>query len=339
MTYKIHPHLKSLKRSATLAINEQCAKLTSAGITVTRFGFGQSPFPVPEFLVEELRKNAYRKEYLPVEGLYSLREAIAEYHSIADKIVMDPEGIIVGPGSKELIFTLQLVTKGTTLIPSPCWVSYGPQADIVQKKIHYIQTQYEHSWRLLPHELESAIQFTDDPQLLILNYPGNPGGGSYSPDELAAIAEVCRKYGVLVLSDEIYGRLHHNNDHISIARYYPEGTIVSSGLSKWCGAGGWRLGHFAFPKELLILKNMMTTITSETFSCVASPVQFAALKAYGNSPMINEYLFHCRRILKTIGNDCYYRLTSAGVRLIEPKGSFYLFPDFENFRKNLEKGK
>ena len=103
------------------------------------------------------------------------------------------------------------------------------------------------------------------PRLLILNYPGNPEGCSYTATELQEIAGVARKYKVLLLSDEIYGQLHHSGQHISAARYYPEGTIISSGLSKWCGAGGWRLGTFTFSPALDWLLESMAAVASETF--------------------------------------------------------------------------
>jgi len=88
------------------------------------------------------------------------------------------------------------------------------------------------------------------PRILVLNYPGNPDGLTYSSDELKEIAQVARKYELILLSDEIYGQLNHKGEHVSVARFYPEGTIISSGLSKWCGAGGWRLGTFSFPRDL-----------------------------------------------------------------------------------------
>jgi aspartate aminotransferase len=339
MEHKLHPHLNQLERSATLAINERSAEMAAAGQTIYRFGLGQSPFPVPYSIVSALQENAYRKDYLPVEGLYELRQAVAEYHKETDKIDIAAKGVLISPGSKELIFTLQLALTGTTLIPTPCWVSYMPQGKIVQRESKFIQTCFEDNWRLLPEQLEFVVKQTSGPYLLILNYPGNPDGGTYKAAELEALANVARENNVLILSDEIYGRLHHDGNHVSIARYYPEGTIVSSGLSKWCGAGGWRLGHFAFPKELYWLKDTMASITSETYSCVAAPIQHAAVVAYNDKETVDEYLFHCRRILSTVGNFCASTLLEAGVNIQSPSGAFYLFPDFESFRISLsEKG-
>jgi aspartate aminotransferase len=339
MNHKLHPHLNQLVRSATLAINERSAEMAAAGQTIYRFGFGQSPFPVPDSIVSALQENAYRKNYLPVEGLFELREAVAAYHNDVDQIHIEPEGVLVSPGSKELIFTLQMAIKGSTLIPAPCWVSYVPQANLVQRDNQYIQTRFEDNWRLLPEQLDFAVKQTSGPHLLILNYPGNPDGGTYSAEELKALANVARKNNVLILSDEIYGRLYHKGEHVSIARFYPEGTIVSSSLSKWCAAGGWRLGHFAFPKELFWLKEALASITSDTYSCVAAPIQYAGLQAYNDKDTVGEYLFHCRRILSTIGNFCASTLLEAGVNIQSPSGAFYLFPDFESFRISLsEKG-
>ena len=339
MNHKLHPHLGQVEKSATLAINERSVEMAAAGQTIYRFGFGQSPFPVPDSMVAALKENAYRKNYLPVEGLFELREAVAAYHNDVDQIHIEPEGVLVSPGSKELIFTLQMAIKGSTLIPAPCWVSYVPQANLVQRDNQYIQTRFDDNWRLLPDQLEFAVKQTSGPHLLILNYPGNPDGGTYSAEELKALANVARKNNVLILSDEIYGRLYHKGEHVSIARFYPEGTIVSSSLSKWCAAGGWRLGHFAFPKELFWLKEALASITSDTYSCVAAPIQYAGLQAYNDKDTVGEYLFHCRRILYTIGNFCASTLLEAGVNIQSPSGAFYLFPDFESFRISLsEKG-
>ena len=339
MNNKLHPHLGQVEKSATLAINERSVEMAAAGQTIYRFGFGQSPFPVPDSMVAALKENAYRKNYLPVEGLFELREAVADYHNDVDHIHIEPEGVLVSPGSKELIFTLQMAIKGSTLIPAPCWVSYVPQANLVQRDNQYIQTRFEDNWRLLPEQLDFAVKQTSGPHLLILNYPGNPDGGTYSAEELKALANVARKNNVLILSDEIYGRLYHKGEHVSIARFYPEGTIVSSSLSKWCAAGGWRLGHFAFPKELFWLKEALASITSDTYSCVAAPIQYAGLQAYNDKDTVSEYLFHCRRILSTIGNFCASTLLEAGVNIQSPSGAFYLFPDFESFRISLsEKG-
>jgi len=140
------------------------------------------------------------------------------------------------------MFIIQLVYYGDLIIPTPSWVSYAPQAHIIGRHVYWLPTKKENKWLLTPAELERHCrQDPSRPRLLILNYPNNLTGLTYSRDELKELAHVAEKYKVLILSDEIYGELNFNGTHTSIAKYYPEGTIISSGLSKWCGAGGWRL--------------------------------------------------------------------------------------------------
>ena len=127
-------NVRGLEKSATLAINEKSRQMIREGREVFRLGLGQSPFPVPDEVVEALRRNAHQKDYLPVKGLYELREAIASFNLRMHKVDDSPDDVIIGPGSKELIFILQLVYYGDLIIPTPSWVSYAPQAKIIGRK-------------------------------------------------------------------------------------------------------------------------------------------------------------------------------------------------------------
>ena len=241
-------NVRGMKASATVAINERCNQLIAEGREVYKLGLGQSPFPVAEPVIEALRQHAGEKDYLPVRGLRALRDAVAGYHQRRDGIVRTGEDVLIGPGSKELMFLLQLVYYGDLVIPTPAWVSYAPQARIIGRRVEFIGTRRDDGWRLSPEGLEAICQTDHErPRIVVINYPSNPTGGTYKTDDLRALGRVAAKYRVVLLSDEIYGELHHKGQHVSIARFYPEGTIISSGLSKWCGAGGWRLGTFVFP--------------------------------------------------------------------------------------------
>ena len=260
-------NVRGLPQSATLKINEISNEIRKSGRNVFRLGLGQSPFPVPQPVVEELKVNAHQKDYLPVMGLYQLREAVAEYHRRMQGVGCSAEEVIIGPGSKELMFLLQYVYYGDLVIPTPSWVSYAPQAHIIGRQVRWIKTHRENKWRLSAEELERHCHLDyDKPRIVILNYPSNPVGATYSETELIEIAEIARKHKVILCSDEIYGELHHKGNHISIAKFYPEGTIISGGLSKWCGAGGWRLGTFTFPKSLSWLQHAISVMASETFT-------------------------------------------------------------------------
>ena len=331
----IIPQLKNIGKSATLQINEASLNLERKGKKIYRFGFGQSPFPVPTLVVNELKKYANEKSYLPVEGLHRLRKIVADHYVNEESLNFTSKNILIGPGSKELMYILQMVLDGTVIIPSPSWVSYEPQSIILNKKHIFLDTSYKSKWKITTSLLEEKCKKINGLKLLILNYPNNPTGLSYTKDELKSIANICKENNTLILSDEIYSRLHHRNDHVSVSKFYPEGTIITSGLSKWCGAGGWRLGTMIIPDELEKIKQAIINVSSETFSCVSSPIQYASVVAYQDKKYINDYLFHSRRILKVIGDYCYEELKNADIKLHKQDGGFYLFPDFSNHSSNL----
>jgi aspartate aminotransferase len=333
---QISLNVRGLAQSSTLAINERSARLQREGREVFRMGLGQSPFPVPAHVVESLRANAHQKDYLPVRGLEALRESVAAYQSRRTGVARGADDVLVGPGSKELLFILQLTFYGDLLVPSPSWVSYAPQAAIAGRQHRWIDTRREDGWRLTPEALDAVCR--DDPsrpRILILNYPSNPLGVTYSPEQLQALARVARRYGLVVLSDEIYGELHHQGAHRSIAEWYPEGTIISGGLSKWCGAGGWRLGTFTFPPELRRVLEAMAVVASESYTSVSAPIQHAAITAFDGGPEMDRYLQRSRRVLRQIGPAIATRLRAAGCDLDDPEGGFYLFPDLAALREPL----
>ena len=316
-----------LKASATLAINELSQKLITEGKEVFKFGLGQSPFPVPDIIVKELQKNAHQKDYLNVSGLIGLREEVANYHSNKNQYKYNAESVIIGPGSKELIFQTQLVLNCDLLLPSPSWVSYEPQAQILNKKVHWIKATAETNWHLDPEELDkTCASLNSVNKLLILNSPNNPSGTTHG--NLKELANVAKKHNVIIIADEIYAELDFTGEYKSITHYYPEKTIVSSGLSKWCGAGGWRLGMLVFPDELSYIRDSVRTVASETFTAVSAPIQYAAIKAYSEDH--SEYLENSRLILKMIGDYIYKELSSVGVICQKPQGGFYMICDFSN---------
>jgi aspartate aminotransferase len=215
-------------------------------------------------------------------------------------------------------------------------VSYAPQASIIGRRVHWLPTHRHNHWKLSADSLDALCQSDPGrPRLVILNYPANPHGYTFTDDELQEIAEVARRHRLILLSDEIYGRTRYDGQHRSIARYYPEGTIISDGLSKWCGAGGWRLGAFAFPPNLSWLRDAMATVASETYTSVAAPIQHAAVSAFQGGADIDDYLFQSRRILKGLAAYQVAAYQRAGLDLAMPDGAFYLFPDFSPLAERL----
>ena len=323
--------VKNLKPSSTLLINEQSKKLEAQGKKIFKFGFGQSPFKVPDDIVDELKNNAHQNKYLPMQGLSALREAVAKYTSIKKSYDYKTENVIIGPGSKELMFLLHVIFEGEIILPAPSWVSYAPQALLGRNKTKILQTKRENNWFPTALEIEEiVVKDKNKNYLLFLNSPNNPSGQIC--DNLNEIASVAKKYNLIILSDEIYSELSFNNNYKSISSFCPEKTIVSTGLSKWCGAGGWRLGYFLIPDSLSEIKDMINVLASETFSAVSAPIQYAAIKAYENNH--SNYINKSRNILRAVGTYVYKNLKSNKVLINEPRGGFYLMPEFLNKKFN-----
>ncbi len=335
MTPNLLPYFTQNQLSPTLAINEKSIALLAAGRKVYRFGFGQSPFPVPDLLVRALQANADQKDYLPVQGLPALREVVAAYYR-GQRLACHSDRVLIGPGSKQLQYLLQVVLNCQVLLPAPSWVSYAPQAKMLHKQLAWLPTCRQRNWMLAPESLSAYCQANPaTPKLLILNYPSNPTGASFEEAGLQALAEVARQHKVIVLSDEIYGELYFDHPHQSIAHFYPEGTIISNGLSKWCGAGGWRLGYFIFPTNFQALLKAMKVAASETFSAVCAPVQYAAIEAFQGHEEMNDYLDRCRKVLKAVAKAVSSQLEQSNISHPLAGGGFYMLPDFEHYRKQL----
>ena len=323
--------VKNLKPSSTLKINETSKQIEEEGKKIFRFGFGQSPFQIPIDIVNKLKDNAHQNKYLPMQGLIELRRSVAKYTSLKKNYNYTEDNIIIGPGSKELMFLLHVIFDGEIILPAPSWVSYAPQAIIGRNKIQSIQTKRENNWFPTGEEIEKIIlKDKKKNYLLFLNSPNNPSGQIC--ENLEEISEVTKKYNLIILSDEIYSELSFNDNYKSISNFCPEKTIISTGLSKWCGAGGWRLGYFLVPNSLIEIKDMINVLASETFSAVSAPIQYAAIRAYNNDH--SHYIDKSRKILSAVGNYVYENLKSNKVLISKPQGGFYLMPEFLNKKFN-----
>ena len=323
--------VKNLEPSSTLKINEISKTLEKKGKEIFKFGFGQSPFQVPIDIVNELKNNAHQNKYLPMQGLTDLRRSVAKYISTKKNYDYSFENVIIGPGSKELMFLLHIIFNGEIILPVPSWVSYMPQAIIGRNKIQMLQTRRENNWFPTGSEIEEIIlKDRKKNYLLFLNSPNNPSGQICK--NLDQISEVAKKYNLLILSDEIYSELSFEDDYKSISNFCPEKTIISTGLSKWCGAGGWRLGYFILPENLKNIKDTLNVLASETFSAVSAPIQYAAIQAHEGDH--KNYIKLSKEILKAVGNYTYEKLNSNNILIDKPQGGFYLMPEFHYAKFN-----
>ena len=159
-----------------------------------------------------------------------------------------------------------------------------------------------------------------------MNSPNNPSGTICQ--NLEELAKVAKKYKLIILSDEIYTDLSFDNSYKSISKFYPEATFISGGLSKWCGAGGWRLGFLAVPEGLKNFMQSLKSLASESYSTVNTPTQYAAVEAYEGN--YDAYKNKVRGILNAVGNYVYNNLKSNKILMNPPQGAFYLMPEFKN---------
>jgi aspartate aminotransferase len=220
------------------------------------------------------------------------------------------------------MFLLHVIFDGEIILPAPSWVSYAPQAILGRNKIQILQTKRENNWFPTALEIEEIIlKDKNKNYLLFLNSPNNPSGQIC--ENLKEIANIAEKYNLIILSE-----LSFKDNYKSISNFCPEKTIISTGLSKWCGAGGWRLGYFLVPDSLIEIKDMINVLASETFSAVSAPIQYAAIKAYKNDH--SHYINKSRNILSAVGNYVYENLKSNKVLINRPQGGFYLMPEFLN---------
>ena len=328
MVSKVKKNILKLKESSTLAINEKSQKLVQSGKKIYKFGFGQSPFQIPKNIVETLKKNAHKKEYLPIQGLPELRENISKYLFERTGVHYSKDNILITPGSKEAMLLMHVTFNGEIITPAPSWVSYEPQAEIGLNKVHWLETSRENNWFPTAKELENKLKKLGKKKnlIFILNSPNNPSGAIC--DKLKELALVAKKYKLIVLSDEIYTDLSFDNSYKSISKFYPNSTFISGGLSKWCGAGGWRLGFLAVPNKLKEFMKSLKSLASESYSTVNTPTQFAAVEAYNGD--YEEYRLKVRSILNAVGTYVYNNLKSNKILINPPQGAFYLMPEFKN---------
>jgi aspartate aminotransferase len=333
----LEDHMRVVDAPANLRINDQIRKYRAECLIhgcerpYHHFAFGQSPFPPPPAVTEALAANAHRHDYLPTAGIPELREAIAAYHRHHFGLHCQAAQVVASPGSKEMIAMALAVLHGPVIIPTPSWVSYLPQAKILKKVVIALRTGAADGFKVTPDALEQSLEsIVARQKILILNHPANPTGVVYSRGELEAIAQVCRRLGVVVISDEIYALTAFAADGFtSMGAVCPEGTIVTGGLSKDRSSGGYRLGVGIFPPERPELVANILKIAGATYSCVAAPIQYAALTAYSLDAGVEDYVRGCWRLNAVVGRHMAARFQDMeGIESTVPQGGFYLYLDF-----------
>ena len=301
------------------------------------FAFGQSPFPVPGIVQEALRKNADKGTYAGVSGIPELRKVISNYNKDYFGLEIDPSQVYVGPGTKELIYNLLEVLHGTVILPTPAWLGYLPQIRFRVKNFHMLPVSKNK--KITANRLEHlALRLHDRQKILILNNPNNPTGLVYSRLELEEIADVCRNQGIIVISDEIYAQTTYDmKNFCSMAKVYPEGTIITNGLSKSHSAGGYRLGYVVFPSESDNLQKHFKKILATEYTATSTPTQYAAIAGFTKSKELDDYFEVTRQIHNIMGQYTYTALNEIeGIQTTKPQSTFYLLADFNSYSADFQ---
>ncbi len=339
MKFTLSPSIgNGLSPSPTLLINERVRQMWANGETVYHLGFGESRFPAHPKVVGALVENASRQSYLPSAGIPELRQAVADFHSRQLQVDISADQVIVAPGSKALLFAFQMAVAGATILHTPSWVSYEPQSQLFNRPVLRIPASPQDGHSLQPAGLQRVLRNSPhDQHLLILNSPSNPTGQMLEPELLEEIAAICRQGNVLILSDEIYGLTAFGREHVSISRFYPEGTVVLGGKSKHLSLGGWRLGTAIVPpgdggQQLL---QAAAKVGSELWSTASAPIQYAAITAYADDSELSAYISRCTDLHAARTRYLWRGLCELDVPCAEPMGGFYLFPNFDHWRKPL----
>lgn len=328
--------------SATLAVHNEVRRLRAAGETVFHLGFGEATFPVHPKILEAFQRHATERTYLPVAGLPELRERVAGYYRRRFGIEAEASRVLVGCGSKSLLYAALRALDGDVVLTDACWVTYAPQARLAGIGIHVAETRLEDDYCLTPEGLERTVREAraagGRPAAVVLSSPNNPTGVMMSPELIGSLTKVARAEDLLVISDEIYALTAYGEvPHRSVACDYPEGTIVTGGLSKHLSLGGWRLGVAVLPTGELgeRLSRSMCAIGGSVWTTATAPVQYAALAAYADDPEIDDYIAACATLHGRMTRYLYRRLARQGVPCPEPDGAFYLFPSFSPWSEAL----
>ena len=333
---------KELKPSATLAITAKAKEMKSQGIDVIGFGAGEPDFDTPDNIKEFAKRsidNGFTK-YTAASGIDELKNAIISRIKEDYGVEYDKKEIFVGSGAKHVLYNLfqVLLDAGDeVIIPAPYWVSYPEQVRIAGGKPIILTTEQSNGFKVTPSEIQGVI--TDKTKILVLNYPSNPTGVTFTKEELIEIANLAEKNNLIIISDEIYDKtLYSNTKHTSFVQInnsIKERTILVNGVSKTYSMTGWRIGYAAGNKNVLAAMN---NLSGQSTSNPTSIAQKASVEAFsGPQDKVGEMVIEFKKRRDFI---CEELNDIEGISCLIPDGAFYVFPDISYyFGKSYKNGK
>jgi len=319
--------------SPTINIAAKAIMMKSKNIDLVDLSVGEPDFATPQH-IKNAAKNAIDNnltKYTLNQGLYELREAIAQRILKDQQVAYAPEEIIVSNGAKQSLMNVMMaiISEGEEIIiPAPFWVSYPEMAKLAGGNPVIVQTHEENSFKLTPAQLEAAI--TPKTRALILCNPSNPTGMVYGKEDLQALAEVLEPTEIMVISDEIYEKLVYDHfcftSFAAISRIMKERTVVVNGVSKAYAMTGWRIGYAAGDREIIENANI---IQSHSTSNAPTISQYASLAAFTGS---QDEIIRMRLEFERRRNFVFQEINRInGIRCQAPLGAFYIFPNVSSF--------
>lgn len=324
---RIANRMKNVPGSGTLKILSLANKLEEEGEDIIHLEVGQPDFDTPEHIKNAAKDglNDGKTGYTSSDGIPELKEAISE--SLNEKgISRGTEEIIVTPGAKFSLFssmTVALDAEDEIIIPTPCW-TYEGMTRIINARPVFVEAPEESGFQLEPEKVKEKI--SSKTEMLLLNYPNNPTGAMLDESVQRSLADLAQDHGFWIISDEVYDKLTYGKDSFSLASIpeHENRIIYINGFSKTYAMTGWRLGYTAAPKEVI---DEMIKIQQNSTTCATAFVQWAGLEAL-NGPqdcveeMRSEY--RNRRDIMVKGLN-----SIRGIKCVEPKGAFYVFPNIK----------
>ncbi|MFL5751315.1 MAG: pyridoxal phosphate-dependent aminotransferase [Chloroflexota bacterium] len=320
--------MSSIGTESAFEVTARARALEASGRSIVYLQIGEPDFDTPSHVREAAKRalDAGATHYAPFPGIPELRTAIAEDATARKGFDVTPDRVFVTVGGKGVMLyaILGLIDGGDeAIVPDPGYPIYESLVRFVGGTPIPIPIRMENDFRLDVDELASLV--TPRTRMIVINSPANPTGGVLTRGDLERIAELAQRHDLVVLADEIYGRiLYDGTEHVSIASLpgMAERTIVLDGFSKTVAMTGWRLGYAIVPPSLV---GMYGQLVINTISCAPTFAQLGAVEALRGpqddvDAMVVE--FRERRDLIVDGLNAI-----AGIRCLRPSGAFYAFPD------------
>lgn len=332
--------INSLPVSATLAMAAKARELKNQGVDVIGLSLGEPDFNTPEFIKDAAIQavNDNYNSYSPVDGYADLKQAIATKFKRDNGLDYTADQIVVSTGAKQSIANVCMVLLNPgdeVLLPAPYWVSYSAIATLAEAKSTIIPTSIENDFKITPQQLENAI--TPQTKLIMFNSPNNPSGTIYTEEEYRALGKVLEKYpDIYILSDEIYEHINYGTPHFSLAAIPSlyDRTITVNGVAKAFAMTGWRIGYIGAPKWIAKACNKMQGQITSGANCIAQRATITALEAPVSNIqyMIDEFKNRRELIIALLTQI-------PGIKLNQPQGAFYVFPDISTYFGKTLRGK